>query len=129
LKDETAMKECVNIRQIPGESKRRWFSSKDFDLIVWFSDEDYFRGFELCYDKRGYERSLRWTSSGGFYHMAVDDGEQNLGQYKETPVLVVDGHFDARQVHSDFSEVSHMLPAEIAKYVLNTIGKYPKGFA
>ena len=92
-------------------------------------DEDYFRGFELCYDKCGYERSLRWTSSGGFYHMAVDDGEQKLGQYKETPVLVVNGQFDARQVHSDFSEVSHLLPREIAEYVLNTIGKYPKGLA
>ena len=123
------MKECISIRQLPGESKRRWFSSKDLDLIVWFSDEDYFRGFELRYDKRGYERSLRWTSSGGFYHMAVDDGEQNLGKYKETPVLVVNGQFDARQVYSDFSAASHTLPQEIAEYVLNTIGKYPKSSA
>jgi hypothetical protein len=41
----------------------------------------------------------------------------------------VNGQFDARQVHSDFSEVSHSLPREIAEYVLNTIGKYPKGLA
>jgi len=28
------MKELIKVRQIPGESKRRWFSSADFDLIV-----------------------------------------------------------------------------------------------
>ncbi len=122
------MKEFINIRQIPGEFRRRWFSSNEFDLIVWFLDDGRLFGFELCYDKHGNERSIRWSHSSGFQHMAVDDGEQNLGKYKETPILIADGIFDARQVHSDFLAVSHMLPEEIAEYVLNTIGQYPMGF-
>jgi hypothetical protein len=129
LIDEAGMKEFINIRQIPGELRRRWFSSNEFDLIVWFSDDERLAGFELCYDKHGNERSLRWSNSGGFQHMAVDDGEQNLGKYKETPILIADGIFDARQVQSDFSAVSHMLPEEIAEYVLKAIGQYPAGFA
>jgi hypothetical protein len=126
--DATGMKEFINIRQIPGELRRRWFSSNEFDLIVWFSDDERLFGFELCYDKHGNERSIRWSHSGGFQHMAVDDGERNLGKYKETPILIADGIFDARQVYSDFSEVSHMLPEEIAEYVLNAIGQYTMGF-
>ncbi|WP_283745357.1 hypothetical protein [Sideroxydans sp. CL21] len=60
--------------------------------------------------------------------MAVDDGEQILGKHKETPILVADGLFDAKQVDSDFSEVRHFLPDEIADYVLKVIRQYPKGF-
>jgi hypothetical protein len=123
------MKEYIDIRQLPGEWKRRWFFSGDFDLIIWFSDEGYFRGFELRYDKHGHERSIRWTSSGRFHHRTVDDGKQNPGRYKETHVLVLNGFFDARQIHSAFSEVSHSLPAEVAEYVLNKLGQYPKGIA
>ena len=123
------MKEFTNVRQIPGESKRRWFSSKEFDLIVWFSTDGALLGFELCYDKQGKERSLRWSNSAGFQHMAVDDGEQIFGKYKETPVLVADGLFDAKLVHSNFSEVSHFLPDEIADFVLTAIKQYPNGFA
>lgn len=121
------MKERVGVRQISGESKRRWFSSEDFELIVWGTDSDKLIGFELCYDKRGKVRSIRWDISAGFHHMAVDDGEQIFGKYKETPVLIADGFFDAKQVHSDLSEVSHLLPNEIAEYVLNRISQYPKG--
>jgi hypothetical protein len=129
LVDETGMKEFINVRQIPGELKRRWFSSNEFDLIVWLADDERLSGFELCYDKQGKQRSLRWSDAGGFQHMAVDDGEQVPGKYKETPVLIADGRFDADQVHSDLSAVSHLLPVEIAEYVLGAIGQYPKGFA
>lgn len=42
-----ALIEVRNVRQIPGESTRRWFSSRDFDLIVWISEDEGFIGFEL----------------------------------------------------------------------------------
>lgn len=122
------MKEFINVRQIPGDAKRRWFSSSEFDLIVWLSDDETFLGFELCYDKNAKERSLRWSNTAGFQHMAVDDGEQIPGKHKGTPILIADGLFDAKQVHSDFSQVRHFLPDEIAEYVLNVIRQYPKGF-
>ncbi len=119
------MREDINVRQILGERKRRWFSSTDFDLIVWLNDDGTFAGFELCYDKRRSEHSLVWRSSAGFAHMAVDDGESCPGGYKESPILVLDGHFDARRVHAAFSTESKFLPSEIADYVLRTIEKHP----
>ncbi|MBI5889392.1 MAG: hypothetical protein HZB47_01795 [Nitrosomonadales bacterium] len=119
------MKERINVRQIPGEARRRWFFSDDFDLIVWLSDELSCIGFELCYDKRGLERSISW-SNGGFRHMAVDDGEHRPGKYKASPILIPDGFFDSPRVHSAFREVSHSLPGEIADYVLNALLRYPR---
>ncbi len=106
------MKELINVRQIPGEPKRRWFSSADFDLIVWESDAQDMLGFELCYDKHHNERSLAWNKSSGFRHMAVDDGEQQPGRYKASPVLVPNGVFDVTRILAAFLEVSHSLPRE-----------------
>jgi hypothetical protein len=119
------VKERINVRQIPGESKRRWFSSEDFDLIVWLADDQSFNGFELCYDKHRKEHSISWRDGAGFCHMAIDDGEQRPGKHKATPVLVPDGHFDAKRVCAAFSEISPLLPADIAGYVLNAIQRYP----
>lgn len=120
------MRERHNIRQIPGEFKRRWFSSEDFDLIVWLSDEQRFCGFELCYDKSQDEHSILWSETAGFRHMAVDDGEQRPGKYKSSPILIADGYFDAKRVHGLFLKASKSLPDEIASYVLQTLELHPR---
>jgi len=119
------VRELIQVRQIPGDRRRRWFFSEDFDLIVWFNDDGTFAGFELCYDKSRIQRSLAWRQAAGFSHMAVDDGENRPGKYKATPVLVPDGYFDARRIHSAFARECVSLPTEVADYVLQTIEKHP----
>lgn len=118
------MREIAKVRQIPGESKRRWFSSKDFDLIVWVSD-DGFTGFELCYDKQYGEHAIAWNRASGFRHMAVDDGENRHGKHKAAPVLVPDGYFDVQRVHGAFREASRSLPEEISHLVLQALEQHP----
>jgi hypothetical protein len=119
------MREHTHVRQIPGGRRRRWFFSDDFDLIVWFNDDSTFAGFELCYDKRHIEHSLVWRPAAGFAHMAVDDGENRPGKYKASPVLVPDGYFDAKRIHSIFAKECLSLPKEVADYVLQTLEKHP----
>ena len=80
------MQEYAGVRQIPGEPRRRWFGSKEFDLIVRVSDSQEFIDFELCYDKHHDEHSLTWSKTAGFSHMAVDDGEAIMGRYKQTSI-------------------------------------------
>ncbi|MGE5490302.1 MAG: hypothetical protein ACM31P_03355 [Actinomycetota bacterium] len=119
------MREIPHVRQIPGEPKRRWFSSKDFDLILWLAEDHGFSGFELCYDKSFGEHSIIWTRASGFRHMAVDDGEQRYGKHKASPVLVPDGVFDVRLVHAAFAEASTSLPTEVSQFVLEALESYP----
>jgi len=119
------VKESVDVRQIPGEAKRRWFSSIEFDLIVWFANDQDITGFELCYDKTSRERSIRWSRTKGFSHMAVDDGEHRPGKHKEAPIMVLDGYFDAKRVCSSFLDESRSLPKEVTDFVLRTLEKYP----
>lgn len=120
------MNEYINVRQIPGDPERRWFYSDDFDLIVWFSDDRGIAGFELCYDKNCNMRSIEWSKTKGFRHMAVDDGEQRPGRHKASPILVPDGPFDAMRVYTAFLEASKLLPKEIANYVLQALEQHPQ---
>ena len=34
------LRELRDVRQVPGESRRRWFASDYFNLIVWYDDDD-----------------------------------------------------------------------------------------
>lgn len=113
-----------DFQEIRGRADRRWFSSPQFDLILWLDRQRRLKGFELCYDKQDRERSLSWTPRRGFQHMAVDSGENRPGKHKSSPILVPDGVFDAERVRQDFLTASVSLPPEIAAYVRMALQQY-----
>jgi hypothetical protein len=121
--------EVANTRQVPGEGFRRWFTDSDFDLIVWYAGRDAsapIEGFQLCYDKQGFERALTWRRGEGFSHEKVDDGESGRAvQSKMTPILVPDGIFDAAEVARRLSLRSAEMDPAVARFVLHAIGRYP----
>jgi hypothetical protein len=121
----STMIEITNVRQIPGEPKRRWFSSRDFDLFVHCAEDGRFTGFQLCYDKPHREHAILYRDGEGFRHMVVDDGEQRPGRYKASPMLVADGVFDAARIYASFIEASASLPAEVADYVRLALARHP----
>lgn len=93
---KSMLREIRNVRQIPGELKRRWFTSDTMDLIVWVDESDGPTQLQLCYDKGLHraERALTWKHKTGYTHTAVDDGEAGHGRYKSTPILIADGSFN-----------------------------------
>lgn len=119
------MIEVSKVRQIPGESTRRWFSSAEFDLIVRCDEGSGFLGFELCYDKPLHEHAIVYSEADGFRHMVVDDGEQRPGKYKSSPMLLADGLFDASRVYAAFVAASVDLPLDVADYVRNALARHP----
>lgn len=120
--------ECKQVRQIPGEPKRRWFSGKGMELIVWYADEENIFGFQLCYDFGADPRALTWTETSGFFHSGIDDGENFDGMAKQTPILVPDGIFDNQELVPLFLRESKGLPDEIAELVRTKCLEYePKG--
>ena len=119
------MKEIINVRQIPGETKRRWFCSAVMDLIVWINDKDIPTGFQLCYDKGQTERAITWTNLYGFTHMEVDDGESLFGAgYKATPVLISGGVIDTYMVNKLFLANGTHLPEDIANFVSDKLREF-----
>ncbi len=119
------MIEWAGVRQIPGEPRRRWFFSEEFDLIVRLDNNGEFIGFELCYDKTRSEHALLWNKSGGFSHMGVDDGEHRMGRHKQTPIMVANGTIDFPRLYSTFLEECPTLPEDVAGFVLRTLEQHP----
>ena len=118
------LKEIRNARQVPGELRRRWFTSATLDLIVWCDDVEVPVGFQLCCDKDGIERALTWRPEAGFSHMAVDSGEEQGGvRYKSTPILVTDGVVDVARIVALMQENSEYVPDEIVNSVHSKIGE------
>jgi hypothetical protein len=123
--------EYRNVRQVGGEGYRRWFSDDYFDLIVWYEGNRHshrgISGFQLCYDRSGYERALTWQRGRGFSHEKVDTGEGGRIGPKSTPILVADGLFDASAIAGRFREASRGIDAEIVELVLDRLAAYPGG--
>ena len=112
------MREVDPTRQVPGEPQRRWFSSSELDLIVWYDTGGAPVAFQLCYDKGKNERALTWEPSTGLIHSAVDDGEVSVGmRYKATPVLAPDGPLDVTGLAARFEAASSEVPGEIVSFV------------
>ncbi len=76
------LKEIQNARQIEGEPKRRWFSNRFFDLIVWFKNDNEITGFQLCYNISFDEKGLTWLKDKGFSHNSIDEGENIETRHK-----------------------------------------------
>lgn len=103
---------------------RRWFSSSEMDVIVWTDESRSIKAFELYYDKNVNEHVLIWRKGSGFSHLAVDDGEQKpVLNYKEAPLLIPDGSFNADRIKRLFGKIHESLPPEIANAVGHELGK------
>lgn len=111
------LREISTARQVPGEDKRRWFTSSNIDLFVWVNDGGAPIGFQLCYDKQFREHALTWTEEVGFSHMAIDGGESRPARYKGAPILVANGAVDARRILDEFRQEARSLPAEFVQFI------------
>jgi hypothetical protein len=120
------LREIRNVRQVPGELRRRWFTSDSMDLIVWIDDDEGPAQLQLCYDKgrRRLERALTWKRDAGYTHTAIDDGEAGNGRYKSTPILMVDGDFNSERVATLLSRDGADLPGDILDFVKAKINEY-----
>jgi len=115
--------ELHKLRQHPGEPRRRWFSNRELDLIVWFDDRDTIVAFDLCYGKPQHEHVFRWRPSKPMTHLRVDDGEQRAGHHKMTPVYVADGTYDALATAQRFANASSELDGVIRTFVLQRLAE------
>lgn len=120
------LREVKHVRQIPGESFRRWFSSETFDLIVWHDQDHSITGFQLCYREGVDQKALTWQRDTGFTHKRVDDGEGRPFRPKMTQILVPDGIFERDHILALFENESKTIDPQVVRLVTQTIKKYPK---
>ena len=83
-----AIREIRTERNSEGVLRRRWFSDRLLDLIVWQGPDDEIKKFQLCY-KLKQEYGLVWDHKSGFSHYQVDDGE-GVPRYPRSPIMTAD---------------------------------------
>jgi hypothetical protein len=120
--------EAKNVVQQSGETTRRWFYDKDFDLYTWHNALGDIVLFYLCYDKSQHERALIWDRKSGYSHVKVDDGEEKLSRYKMTPIFVADGVFDYKRIGKAFKEASENIEQQVAQFIYRKILRIQKGY-
>lgn len=108
----------------PSGKQRRWFTSDDFDLIVWFDDDASVAAFQLCYDRMRRERAITWARASGFSHNRIDDGEAGPWANR-SPILVSDGVFPADEIAHRFADASLGIPENLRAIVLAKLREYP----
>ncbi|HOW89616.1 MAG TPA: hypothetical protein PL037_04985 [Elusimicrobiales bacterium] len=118
------LREMKDVRQIPGDPPRRWFSDERFDLIVWFDPSGGMYGFQLCYDLKSKPRALTWLRDKGYRHDGIDGGEDRPGLHKSSPILVTDGSFNAAGVGDELERAGAALPPEIISPILAKVRQY-----
>ncbi len=120
------LKEICGVRQIEGESRRRWFSDEasELDLIVWFDESDEVIEFELNYTHSGSERAIRWRKDSGYAHFKVDDGENRPGKPKSSPTLMSDGPFPYRTVAETFMAKSGHIESGLCDFIHRQLMRY-----
>jgi hypothetical protein len=113
------LREIRPVLQRSGEHPRRWFTSEDLDLIVWFDDDGGLSAFELCYDKAERQRVLRWSHDGGREHHAVDSGEDRPGRHKASPLHIPDGTPDLPGLRARFTAQAGALDPALREAILS----------
>lgn len=110
------------VRQNPGEPRRRWFADDYFDLILWEA-EGGFGQMQLCYNRGHDEHALVWRLAEGFAHVRVDEGE--FGNLKKaSPMMVTDGPLDGARLQREFGLRSGAMETSLREWVLEKISEY-----
>jgi hypothetical protein len=112
------------VKQVPDEPRRRWFEDDFFDLLIWENSAGRIVGFQLCYDKLHNQHALTWNENKGFIHNKIDDGENNPGKYKSTPLLTPDGTFYYLSIAEKFKIKSFDIDAEVSAFVYEKVRDY-----
>ena len=113
-----------DVRQIKDEGFRRWFLDEDFDLIIWYENDEIV-GFQLCYDKKDdNERALTWRKGDRYMHNRIDNGESPYSN-KMTPILVSDGIFNKTEIAEKFREKAMKLEYGLVDFIYTKLLNYP----
>ncbi len=101
-------------------TRRKWFNSRDMDLVVWIEDDEFVE-FQLCYDRRFNEKIVTWRLKHGLTHNVVDDGESKPGKLKQSPVFAENLQLDASFVSGVFLTQTEHVDKEIVRFVLGKL--------
>jgi hypothetical protein len=117
--------ELRNVRQVPGDHFRRWFTDETLEIVVWYDQPGAVYGFQLCYDLRSQPRALTWTLKRGFSHAAIDEGDDKPTSNR-TPLLSPSTDYDAAKLREAFLGSAGGLPAAEKAFIEGKLAEWAR---
>ncbi len=112
------MYEISHVRQVPGERRRRWFSSQEFDLVVTEDGSGQPRAFELYYDIYSAEQGgVLCREDGALLHCGVDASRGPGGSPATGMIVSRRTVFNAHHIIPRFLDRAAHLPPGIVAWV------------
>jgi hypothetical protein len=118
------LREIQNVKEIPGQGVRRWFSDENLDLFVWYDASQRILGFQLCFDKNTRaERALTFTEAEGYCldHVSAESSVCDMA----SPVLVGAGEVSRRQLLAELGERGASLERSLYEYLWEKLEACP----
>ena len=115
--------EIPNVKQYEPNRHRRWFQNTFFDLYVWSNGAGDLLGFQLCYEKGGDQRALRFSRELGFQHEGVDQPEDKPGR-SMSAIFIANGVLDADALCTRFTQDAIEIPTRIREFVIEQLEVY-----
>ncbi len=117
--------EIKRLRQSKRSHVKRWFTSRDMDLFIWFANDEPVR-FQLSYSKRNIEKAISWNFHLGFNHYLVDTGETELHHYKQSPLLIrLCDPGNLKIIARDFLAASENIDIDISDFIFSRLMALP----
>ncbi|MDH5180944.1 MAG: hypothetical protein OEZ39_15645 [Gammaproteobacteria bacterium] len=113
--------ECTAVQQFPDEPKKRWFFDHYFDLFIWESESSEIVAFQLCFEKKGVEKALSWSTDAGFKHLQVHNAGIKYGSHKMSPVMYSTEWFQLTPVKYTFLESSAEIDRQVKNFVIEKL--------
>ena len=107
-----------------GKNKRRWFSDRSIELLVWLNkDGDELIGFQLCYDLQSNPHAFTWQKENNLLlHEKIDEGD-SLPRKNLSPIMVSDGVPPILRVKEEFERESSEVDENIRTLVLKVLSE------
>lgn len=121
--------EISHIRQSDRSLVKRWFTSRDMDLFVWFRRKMPV-GFQLSFNIHGEKQAISWDLQRGFHLYRVNSGEtrpfQYLYRYQTTPLLTgACNQDDLVSIRRNFLVASENIEVGLTDFIYARLMEYP----
>ena len=113
--------EIKKIRQNRNEGYRRWFTSDDMDLFVWYDDKCRVSSFQISSRDGAGEYLVNWSENNGLTYSRVIEPEPGALRYKGSNLLVTRKRFKLKSIFDKFLTYSKKVNTELVRFIVNTL--------
>ncbi len=111
------LKEHKHVIQKPGEDRKRWFTDRKLDLILWENASQQITAFQLCYDVAEKQKKIvTWNGGAEIKHSLIDDSQSGTDGI---PAVSAAGPVNYRRLLPEFDQHSRNLEPRITGFILD----------